>query len=82
MSLSLSLSVQVGSRETQRREDRKRIQKPTSTLFIANFDARKTREGDLEGMFAKYGKLNRCQIKRNYAFIGVGSERCEIVSTC
>lgn len=59
-----------GDGETKRREERRRkIQTPTSTLFIVNFDIDNTREADLEKHFAPYGKLNRVQIKRNYGFV-------------
>ncbi len=59
-----------GDGEVRRREDlRRRQTKPTTTLFVVNFDADKTRERDLEKHFEPFGKLRRVQIKRNYAFI-------------
>lgn len=59
-----------GDGEVRRREDlRRRQTKPTTTLFVVNFDVDKTRERDLERHFEPYGKLRRVQIKRNYAFI-------------
>lgn len=59
-----------GDGETKRREERRRkVQTPTSTLFIVNFDIDNTREADLQKHFAPYGKLNRVQIKRNYGFV-------------
>jgi hypothetical protein len=63
------LTVQ-GDGEVRRREDlRRRQTKPTTTLFVVNFDVDKTRERDLERHFEPFGKLRRVQIKRNYAFI-------------
>ena len=54
----------------RKREDlRRRQTKPTTTLFVVNFDVDKTRERDLEDHFEPFGKLRRVQIKRNYAFI-------------
>lgn len=59
-----------GDGEVRRREDlRRRQTKPTTTLFVVNFDVDKTRERDLEKHFEPFGKLRRVQIKRNYAFI-------------
>jgi hypothetical protein len=56
--------------EVRRREDlRRRQMKPTTTLFVVNFDVERTRERDLERHFEEYGRLKRVQIKRNYAFI-------------
>lgn len=43
--------------------------KPNSTLFVANFDQRRTRESDIEKHFDRYGKMLRVQIKKNYAFV-------------
>lgn len=43
--------------------------KPTTTLFVVNFDVDRTRERDLEKHFEEYGRLKRVQIKRNYAFV-------------
>ena len=65
----LRLTLQ-GDGEVRRREDlRRRQTKPTTTLFVVNFDVDKTRERDLEKHFEPFGKLRRVQIKRNYAFI-------------
>ena len=59
-----------GDGEVRKREDlRRRQTKPTTTLFVVNFDVDKTRERDLEEHFEPFGKLRRVQIKRNYAFI-------------
>ena len=59
-----------GDGEIKRREDlRRRQTKPTTTLFVVNFDVENTRERDLERHFEPYGRLVRVQIKRNYAFI-------------
>lgn len=67
--LMMGLGLQ-GDGEVRRREDlRRRQTKPTTTLFIVNFDVDKTRERDLEKHFEPFGKLRRVQIKRNYAFI-------------
>ena len=63
-------SIVQGDGEVRKREDlRKRQTKPTTTLFVVNFDVDKTRERDLEKHFEPFGKLRRVQIKRNYAFI-------------
>ena len=59
-----------GDGEVRKREDlRRRQTKPTTTLFVVNFDVDKTRERDLEDHFEPFGKLRRVQIKRNYAFV-------------
>ena len=56
-----------GDGEVRRREDlRKRQTKPTTTLFVVNFDVDRTRERDLEKHFEPYGRLKRVQIKKNY----------------
>lgn len=60
-----------GDGEVRRREDlRKRQTKPTTTLFVVNFDVDRTRERDLEKHFEPYGRLKRVQIKRNYGAAG------------
>ncbi|GMH32520.1 hypothetical protein BSKO_00354 [Bryopsis sp. KO-2023] len=48
---------------------RRKNAKPTSTLFVVNFDARRTEEKDLEYHFEPYGRLTRVHIRRNYAFV-------------
>ncbi|KAK9863604.1 hypothetical protein WJX84_000557 [Apatococcus fuscideae] len=59
-----------GDGDVKRREDlRRRQTKPTTTLFVVNFDVENTTERDLERHFEQFGKLTRVQIKRNYAFI-------------
>ncbi|KAF5832105.1 hypothetical protein DUNSADRAFT_12154 [Dunaliella salina] len=52
-----------------READRQRHVRPTTTLFVVNFDAARTRTRDLERLFEKYGPLRRVEIKRNYAFV-------------
>jgi RNA recognition motif-containing protein len=47
--------------------------KPTTTLFVVNFDSRRVRESDLQDYFCKWGRLIRVEIKKNYAFIQYGS---------
>ncbi|PNH06623.1 Arginine/serine-rich-splicing factor RSP31, partial [Tetrabaena socialis] len=49
--------------------DLKRDTRPSKTLFVVNFDVRRTNERDVERHFAKDGKLTRVQIKKNYAFV-------------
>ena len=43
--------------------------KPTTTLFVMNFDPYNTRVRDLERHFEPYGKLLDVKIRRNFAFI-------------
>jgi RNA recognition motif-containing protein len=43
--------------------------KPTSTLFICNFDPRETDDVALERHFEKFGSIKRTHIKRNFAFM-------------
>jgi len=59
-----------GDGDIKKREDtRRRNIKPTTTLFVVNFNVEETRERDLERLFEKFGRLIRVQIKRTYAFI-------------
>ena len=59
-----------GDGDIKRREDQRRSHiKPTSTLFVVNFNVEETRERDLEKHFDPYGRLVRVQIKRTYAFV-------------
>uniref|UniRef100_A0A061RQU5 Splicing factor, arginine/serine-rich 4/5/6 n=1 Tax=Tetraselmis sp. GSL018 TaxID=582737 RepID=A0A061RQU5_9CHLO len=53
----------------QREETRRKKAKPSSTLFVVNFDPTSVRERDLERHFDRYGRLTRVQIKKNFAFI-------------
>lgn len=43
--------------------------KPSKTLFVVNFDPIATTTRDLELHFEKYGRLTRCQIRKNFAFV-------------
>lgn len=59
-----------GDGDIKRREDTRRKNiRPTSTLFVVNFNVEDTRDRDLERHFEKYGRLVRVQIKRTYAFV-------------
>lgn len=59
-----------GDGDIKRREDtRRRNIRPTSTLFVVNFNVEDTGERDLERHFEKFGRLVRVQIKRTYAFV-------------
>ncbi|KAG2491881.1 hypothetical protein HYH03_009833 [Edaphochlamys debaryana] len=49
--------------------DRKRDTRPSRTLFVVNFDTRRTNERDIERFFSRYGRLLRVQIKKNYSFV-------------
>lgn len=61
---------QQGDGDIKRREDQRRTNiRPTSTLFVVNFNVEDTHERDLEKHFEPYGRLVRVQIKRTYAFI-------------
>jgi len=53
----------------QSEKDRKRELKPSTTLFVVNFDSQRVRERDLERFFEYYGHITRVEIKRNYAFV-------------
>ncbi|GAX78203.1 hypothetical protein CEUSTIGMA_g5645.t1 [Chlamydomonas eustigma] len=53
----------------QSENDRKRELKPSTTLFVVNFDSQRVRERDLERYFEYYGRITRVEIKRNYAFV-------------
>lgn len=55
----------VAEKEATRRSSAK----PTTTLFVVNFDARRVHERDVERHFERYGHLKRVQIKKNYAFV-------------
>ncbi|KAG2434118.1 hypothetical protein HXX76_007845 [Chlamydomonas incerta] len=49
--------------------DRKRDTKPSRTLFVVNFDVRRTSERDIERYFGRFGRLTRVQIKKSYSFV-------------
>ncbi|KXZ55566.1 hypothetical protein GPECTOR_2g1115 [Gonium pectorale] len=49
--------------------DRKRDTRPSRTLFVVNFDVRRTTERDIDRFFSRYGRLLRVQIKKNYSFV-------------
>ncbi|KAG1671897.1 hypothetical protein FOA52_003464 [Chlamydomonas sp. UWO 241] len=49
--------------------DRKRETKPSTCLFVVNFDVANVRERDIGKHFDYYGKLKRIEIKKNYAFV-------------
>eukprot|EP00884_Botryococcus_braunii_P006851 jgi/Botrbrau1/16167/Bobra.0272s0004.1 len=53
----------------RRCESARQNQKPTSCLFVVNFDPQRCTERDLERHFEPYGKLERVQIRRNFAFV-------------
>lgn len=43
--------------------DRKRDTKPSRTLFVVNFDVRRTTERDIERYFGRFGRLTRVQVR-------------------
>ena len=45
--------------------------KPSSTIFVVNFDVQRVRERDLERHFEYYGRIKRIEIKKNFAFVQV-----------
>ncbi|KAG2453935.1 hypothetical protein HYH02_002138 [Chlamydomonas schloesseri] len=49
--------------------DRKRDTKPSRTLFVVNFDVRRTTERDIDRYFSRFGRLTRVQIKKSYSFV-------------
>lgn len=51
------------------REEERKNTKPNKTLFVVNFDPINTRTRDLERHFESYGKLERVQIRKNFAFV-------------
>jgi RNA recognition motif-containing protein len=54
----------------QNEEDTSRkLVPPSTTIFVVNFDVRRVNERDIERHFEGYGRIMRCQIKRNYAFV-------------
>jgi arginine/serine-rich splicing factor 4/5/6 len=48
---------------------------PSKTLFVVNFDVQRVHERDLDRHFDYYGRINRIQIKKNYAFVQAGMGR-------
>jgi RNA recognition motif-containing protein len=66
----------------QAESDRKRDTKPSNTLFVVNFDINRVRERDLDKYFDYYGRINRIEIKKNYAFIQVCVRVCARVCVC
>jgi hypothetical protein len=58
----------------QSEADRKQDTKPTTTLFVVNFDVQRVRERDLDRFFEHYGPITRIEIRRNYAFVQVGND--------
>lgn len=65
MHLDLQADGSIKAREDMRRKNAR----PSDTLFVVNFDVHRTREQDVEYHFEPYGRLQRVQIKRNYAFV-------------
>uniref|UniRef100_A0A7S2V061 RRM domain-containing protein n=1 Tax=Fibrocapsa japonica TaxID=94617 RepID=A0A7S2V061_9STRA len=57
------------SRNTRRTSDREKTKQPSCTLFVVNFDVRRTFARDLADVFSKHGKLVRVDIKKSYAFV-------------
>jgi arginine/serine-rich splicing factor 4/5/6 len=44
-------------------------QRPTKTLFVINFDPKRTTVRDIERHFDGYGKILHVRIRRNFAFV-------------
>ncbi|KDD77172.1 hypothetical protein H632_c4p2 [Helicosporidium sp. ATCC 50920] len=55
----------VRQRESMRRE----AAAPSRTLFVAGYDPRHIRPRDLEQAFEPFGRVNRCEIRKSYAFV-------------
>ena len=58
-----------GSGPSKQREAIRSNSKPAKTLFVVNFDPINTRTRDIERHFETYGKLERVQIRKNFAFV-------------
>lgn len=44
-------------------------QRPTKTLFVINFDPKRTTDRDIERHFELYGRVLNVRIRRNFAFV-------------
>lgn len=53
----------------QRERARRQAAEPNTSLFVAGFDPRGTRQQDLENAFEVFGRLRRCEIKKTFAFV-------------
>ncbi|XP_059457205.1 serine/arginine-rich splicing factor RS31-like isoform X2 [Corylus avellana] len=66
------LSVEWARGERGRPRDESRSvanQRPTKTLFVINFDPKRTTVRDIERHFDGYGKILHVRIRRNFAFV-------------
>jgi len=45
-----------------------------SRVFIGNLNTAIVKKGDIEGIFAKYGKIVGCSVHKGYAFVQYKSE--------
>uniref|UniRef100_A0A7S1XCN6 RRM domain-containing protein n=1 Tax=Compsopogon caeruleus TaxID=31354 RepID=A0A7S1XCN6_9RHOD len=72
MGKTLKVEWARGDGEIKRREDMRKIStpmEPSKTLFVVNFDTKKTREVDLRNRFSEYGRVLRVDMNQNYSFV-------------
>jgi len=68
----LRVELARGDGLVKRREDDRRREQgkhPNDTLFVVNFDVTSTHARDLEDLFRPYGRIERIELKRNFAFV-------------
>ncbi|GAQ92008.1 splicing factor [Klebsormidium nitens] len=68
----LSVEWSKGDGSVKAREDARRDvvkTRPSKTLFVVNFDPIETTTRDIEKHFEEFGRLTRCQIRKNFAFV-------------
>lgn len=61
-----------GDGYVKRREETRRDEirgRPSKTLFVVNFDPSRIDERDIERHFDVYGRVERVQIRKNFAFV-------------
>ncbi|XP_078393934.1 heterogeneous nuclear ribonucleoprotein C-like, partial [Cetorhinus maximus] len=46
-----------------------------SRVFIGNLNTAVVKKTDVEGLFAKYGKIVGCSVHKGYAFVQYANER-------
>lgn len=71
LSSALSLDAFCCPPLQQAESERKVETRPSDTLFVVNFDVQRVRERDVERFFDGFGRINRVEIRKNFAFVQV-----------
>ncbi|XP_042320385.1 RNA-binding Raly-like protein [Sceloporus undulatus] len=73
--LKSSEPIMTGKTQTSNVTNKNDPKSINSRVFIGNLNTAIVKKGDIEAIFAKYGKIVGCSVHKGYAFVQYMSER-------